>query len=60
MSVEDVMAMPELDGWEYTGLEPRDGLAYVCSCYVAAMYKAAGLFDDLDVNATEFVPKDVY
>ena len=25
MSVEDVMAMVEKDGWEYTGIEPRDG-----------------------------------
>ena len=49
MSVQDVMAMVELDGWEYTGEEPRDGLSYVCSAYVAAMYKAAGLFGDFSV-----------
>jgi hypothetical protein len=54
------MALPEIDGWEYTGEEPRDGWSYVCSAYVAAMYKAAGLFDDLEINATEFTPKDVY
>ena len=39
------MAMPEQDGWLYTGLEPRDGEAYVCSAYVAALWKAAGMFD---------------
>jgi len=49
LSMEDVMAMVELDGWEYTGEEPRDGLSYVCSAYVAAMYKAAGLFEPFDV-----------
>lgn len=53
------MALPEIDGWLYTG-EENDGLSYVCSAYVAAMYKAAGLFDDLEINATEFAPKDVY
>ena len=60
MSVDDVMAMKEHDGWAYTGIEPRDGEAYVCSAYVTALYKAAGLFDDLDIQATEFTPKDVY
>jgi len=60
MSVQDVMAMVEQDGWEYSGIEPKDGQAYVCSAYVAAMYKAGGLFGDYEVNATEFVPRDVY
>jgi len=60
MSVQDVMAMVEQDGWIYSGEEPRDGLSYVCSAYVAALYKAAGLFDDYDINATEFTPRDVY
>ena len=60
MSVEDIMAMVEVDGWEYSGLEPRDGQAYVCSAYVAAMYKAGGLFGENEVMATEFVPRDVY
>ena len=60
MTVQDVMAMVEVDGWEYTGEKPRDGLSYVCSAYVAAMYKAAGLFDGFNVQATEFTPRDVY
>jgi len=58
MSVEDVMAMPEIDGWLYTGEEPRDGRSYVCSAFTTAMYKAAGMFDDLEINATEFHPYD--
>merc|ERR1719223_1146471 len=60
MSVEDVMAMTEIDGWEYTGLEPRDGRNWVCSAYVAAMYKAAGLFRDMEVQSTEFATMDIY
>ena len=52
--------MPEQDGWIYSGKEPRDGLSYVCSAYVTALYKAGGLFGDLEINATEFTPKDVY
>ena len=60
MSVLDVMAMPEMDGWEYTGIEPVDGRSWVCSAYVTAMFKAAGVFGDLEVNSTEFTPFDVY
>ena len=52
MSVSDVMAIPEQDGWIYTGL-PHDGMSFVCSAYTASVYKAAGLFDDMVVNATE-------
>ena len=59
MSIQDVMAIPEQDGWIYTGL-PNDGMAFVCSAYSAAVYKAAGMFDDYEVNATEFTPRDVY
>jgi len=60
LGIEDVMAMTELDGWQYTSESPRDGLSYVCCTYVAAMYKAAGLFMDMDIQATEFSPLDVY
>jgi len=38
------MAQPEIDGWEYS-----DGKSYVCSCYVAGIWKAAGLFDGYEV-----------
>lgn len=60
MSVQDVMAMPEQDGWIYTGLEPRDGEAYVCSAFTAAVWKAGGMFGDFTVNATEWTPRDMY
>jgi len=50
-----LMAQPENDAWIYS-----DGPSMVCSSYVAAMYKAAGLFGDLEINATEMTPRDVY
>lgn len=59
MTVPEAMALPEKDGWLYTGLE-NDGRSYVCSAYVTAVYKAAGIFGDLDVQATEFTPRDIY
>jgi len=55
MDIDHVIAMVETDSWVY-----NDGPSMVCSSYVAAMYKAAGLFDDLEINATEMTPKDVY
>ena len=58
-NVSEVMAIVEKDGWKYDG-QYHDGLAYVCSSYVAALWKAAGMFDDLDINAAEWSPKDVY
>jgi len=60
LGIEDVMAMPETDGWEYTGEEPRDGESMVCSSFVIALWKAGGVFGDLEINATEFGPNDVY
>jgi len=53
--MDELMAQPEIDGWVY-----NDGVSYVCSAYVAALYKAAGLFGDMEINATEFTPRDVY
>ena len=59
MTLTDVIAIPEKDGWEYTGLEPRDGEAFVCSGFTAGVYKAGGLLV-LPVNANEFTPRDNY
>jgi len=44
LTMDQIVAIKEVDGWEYS-----DGVSYVCSAYVAALYKAAGLFDDLDI-----------
>jgi len=55
LTMDDVGALPEIDNWQY-----NDGFSYVCSAYVAALYKAAGLFEGLEINAVEFTPRDVY
>jgi len=55
LTMPDLYAIPEQDGWMYP-----DGYSYVCSSFVIAMYKAAGLFGDLEVNAVEFTPRDLY
>ena len=60
MSIDEAMAIVEQDGWMYTGVQPRYTTSYVCSAFVAAMYKAAGMFGDMEINATEFGPKDIY
>jgi hypothetical protein len=49
-----LFAIPEQE-WEYS-----DGKSYVCSCFTAALYKASGLFGDLDVNPFEVSPRDIY
>ena len=54
-TVMDLLAEPELDEYVYS-----DGPSQVCSCFVAGIYKAGGLFGDMEVQATEFSPKDVY
>jgi len=48
-------AIVEQDEWVYS-----DGPSYVCSAFAAGLYKAAGLFDGMDIQATEFTPRDVY
>ena len=53
MTVGDLMAIVEHDGWQYS-----DGQSYVCSSFVAAVYRAAGLLPE--VQGTQMTPKDVY
>jgi len=59
MAINDVMAIVEEDGWQYTG-QWHDGESMVCSSFVAAMWKASGMFGDVYINAVEWGPKDVY
>jgi hypothetical protein len=40
------MALTEEDGWKYEGFY-HDGESMVCSSFVAAIWKAAGLFGDV-------------
>ena len=52
MNFSDVLVITEQDGWQYTG-EYHDGESYVCSCFVAGLWKASGLFGDMDFNVVE-------
>ena len=44
MTLQDVMAIVEQDGWEY-----KPGPVYVCSSFVTALWKAAGLFEGIEI-----------
>lgn len=55
MRMQDLMNIPEQEGWIYS-----DGVNYVCSAFAISVYKRAGLFGDLEINSTEFTPKDLY
>ena len=59
LNVSDIMARVEMDGWKYQG-QYHDGESYVCSCFVAGIWKAAGLYDGYDIQVVEWSPKDVY
>ena len=52
---EELMAVVEDENWIYS-----DGHSYVCSAFVTAVYKRAGLFGNFNINAPEFTPKDLY
>lgn len=54
-TIPDLMAQVEVEGWWYP-----DGISYVCSSFVLAAYKHAGILGDLILQATEFTPRDVY
>ena len=53
MTFGQLLAVVEKDGWWYS-----DGPSYVCSSFVAAVYKAGGLLKEIE--GVEFTPKDVY
>lgn len=55
MTYEEALIIPEKDDWLY-----YDGENWVCSSFIAGIYKASGLFGNLDIEAHEFVPKDIY
>lgn len=49
VSSSRLITTPAIDEWKYTSIKPRDGEAYVCSSYIVAVFKAAGLFGNLTV-----------
>jgi hypothetical protein len=52
---EELLAVVEKEGWVYS-----NGMNYVCSCFVVGFWKAGGVFGDMEIESTEFSPKDVY
>ena len=54
MTLQEVMTIPEQDGWNYA-----PGPVYVCSSFATALWKAAGLFS-VELQATEVTPHDIY
>mmetsp|Transcript_40586 Transcript_40586/g.39148 ORF Transcript_40586/g.39148 Transcript_40586/m.39148 type:complete len:122 (+) Transcript_40586:1324-1689(+) len=54
------MAIPEKEDSVYKGLEPSEGPAFVCSSLITAIYKAAGLFGDLEIIPQEVHVRDLY
>lgn len=55
MTFDEAMSIVEQEGWQYS-----NGLNYVCSTLVVSILRRGGLFGDLDINSTEFTPKDLY
>ena len=55
LTIAEVGSIPEKDYIEYS-----DGYSYVCSSYVISLYKEGGLFKGLEINPSEFTPRDLY
>jgi hypothetical protein len=60
LSFTDLVDLPEQDSWIYQFSGNRSGPSMVCDVFVAQMYKVAGLFGNMDIQATEFTNWDVY
>ena len=58
-NASELMALPELNSYMYKGYW-HDGRALVCSSFVTAVFDAAGLFPDMEMNHGEFGPSDLY
>ena len=52
--------MVEEDWFLYLDENSQKTHSFVCSSFVAAIYKEAGVFDNMNITATEMTPKDVY
>jgi len=44
MTIDELFSIPENDDWVYS-----DGPSMVCSAFVTGVYKAAGLFEGVDI-----------
>ena len=55
MTLEELVDIVEEEKWYYS-----DGHNYVSSSYVISVYKRAGIFGGMQIESTEFSPKDLY
>ena len=58
-----IPTIPEQDSWMYDTTrngKPAVGKAMVCCVFVCNMWKASGMFGDLDINCGEFTNSDDY
>ena len=65
MSLEELPTVVEQDDWIYNTTrygKPVKGRSMVCCVFVCAMWKAAGIFEEVGdaINCAEFVNEDVY
>lgn len=58
MSINDLVAMPEQDEWEYATHHGMN--EFTPASYVVSALKAFGVFHGEEINAAEFTVKDVY
>jgi len=57
ISAAELVTYPEQDNYIYSN---PTGPRMVCDVFVLSMYKQAGIFGDLEFQATELTPKDSY
>ena len=55
MTIEDVLAMPELESYTYS-----NGENIICSSLATKIWQLGGIFGDLKINPKEFTPRDNY
>jgi len=55
MTFPEAHAIVEQDSWWY-----GDHRSMVCSSFLINAWRAGGLFEDVDIQAVEFSPKDAY
>lgn len=63
INARTIPMMPELDGWLYNTTrydQPVQGPQLVCCVFVCNVWKAAGVFDGMDVNCAEQTNLDDY
>lgn len=62
-TIVDLLAIPEQDDFVYYSSDNNQTITkpmYSSSTFVAALWKAAGMFGKLNVNAQEFSLRDIY